>query len=87
LSRSHPHQYRARIAAGLVAAPIPRYNESVSGPDPISSLMSQMLGPPEKSVVSQLVLAVQPIAVTPGSDDRLAAESEQIRHQGFSAYG
>ena len=48
--------------------------------------MSQMLGPPPQSVVSQLVLALQPLAIAPGSDERLAAEGDAIRHQGFSTY-
>jgi hypothetical protein len=57
----------------------------MSGPDPIGALMSRMLDRPP-SVVSQLVLTVQPLAIAPGSDERLAAESDAIRHQGFGAY-
>jgi hypothetical protein len=62
------------------------YNEGMAWPDPISSLISISLRDRPLSVVSQLVLKVQPLASTPTSSERIAAQNEAIRHQGFSTY-
>ena len=62
------------------------YNEGVNATDPISSLLVQSLRDRQVSVVSQLMLAVPPRAVTPTSNERIVAQGDALRHRGFSTY-
>jgi hypothetical protein len=54
-------------------------------PDPVSSLVSMSLQHRELSPVSQLVLQVPPLAVTPTSNERIVAEGDAARHRGWYA--
>jgi hypothetical protein len=45
-----------------------------------SSLQHRELAP-----VSQLVLRVEPLAVTPTSNERIVAEGDAVRHRGWYA--
>ncbi|MGN6380009.1 MAG: hypothetical protein ACTHNU_13735 [Gaiellales bacterium] len=53
---------------------------------PVSSLMVWSLDHRETSVLSQLVLGVSPLVITPTSNERIVAEGDAIRHQGISTY-
>ena len=55
--------------------------------DPTSALLSQTFtGPPPSSPVSQMVLAVRPLAHTPTSHERIQAEADAMRNQGIEHY-
>jgi hypothetical protein len=55
-------------------------------PDISSRLLADSLRHRQPAPVSQLMLAVPPRAYTPTSNERITAEADAIRHQGFSGY-
>lgn len=60
----------------------------MSAIDPTSLLLAHSLhGPPPSSPVSQMILAVRPLAVVPTSSERIQAQAAVIRHRGISVYG
>ncbi len=55
-------------------------------PDISSRLLADSLQHRQPAPVSQLMLAVPPRAYTPTSNERITAQADAIRHQGFSRY-
>ena len=54
-------------------------------PDPISSLVTASLQHQQLAPVSQLVLQVPPLSVTPTSNERIVAEGDAARHRNWYA--